>query len=132
VIALLTLVHVFVCLVLIAAVLLQSGKAADLAGAFGGGGSSTSFGPRGTATILAKLTTACAILFMVTSFGLWMLGSKQSGSVLKDTGPGAKAPAAQTSTTTPPAKKEQPAAAPATKAPETSPAPVQKSEPAKK
>lgn len=130
--ALLTVLHVFVCFVLIAAVLLQSGKAADLAGAFGGGGSSTSFGPRGTGTILARLTTACAILFMVTSFCLWMLGSKQSGSVLKDTGPGAKAPAAQTSPTTPPAAEKQPAAAPTTKAPETTPAPGQKSEPVKK
>ena len=50
-------VHLVVCLVLIAVVLLQSGKGADLAGAFGGGGSQTAFGPRGAGTFLGKLTT---------------------------------------------------------------------------
>src|SRR5258708_30613305 len=53
------------CLVLIIVVLLQSGKAADLAGAFGGAGSQTAFGPRGAATILSQATTWCAIMFMV-------------------------------------------------------------------
>ena len=130
---LLTLVHVFVCFVLIAAVLLQSGKAADLAGAFGGAGSSTSFGPRGTASILARLTTACAILFMVTSLGLWMVGFKQSNSVLKGTPAGTTKPAAtQPATTTPPKQKKEPAAA-QQKAPEKTPAvQPQKQEPVKK
>ena len=50
-------VHIIVCLILIAVVLLQSGKGADLAGAFGGGGSQTAFGARGAGTILSKLTT---------------------------------------------------------------------------
>jgi preprotein translocase subunit SecG len=50
------------CLVLIIVVLLQSGKAADLAGAFGGAGSQTAFGPRGAATILSQATTWCAIM----------------------------------------------------------------------
>src|SRR5258708_8322002 len=53
------------CLVLIIVVLLQSGKAADLAGAFGGAGSQTAFVPRGAATILSQATTWCAIMFMV-------------------------------------------------------------------
>ncbi len=115
--ALLTIVHVVVCVILIAAVLLQSGKAADLAGAFGGVGSSTAFGPRGTASLLARVTTACAILFMVTSLGLWLVGSKQSGTVLRETTPGAKPAAAQTATPAPAQQK------PAEKAPQTAPAP---------
>src|SRR5260370_27634334 len=67
---LLTTIHVIVCLFLIVVVLLQSGKAADLAGAFGGMGSQTVFGPRGSATVLSKATTIAAALFMVTSMSL--------------------------------------------------------------
>jgi preprotein translocase subunit SecG len=58
-----------VCIVLAIVVLLQSGTAADLAGAFGGAGSQTAFGPRGAATFLFKATTWCAVMFMIT----WML-----------------------------------------------------------
>src|SRR6266849_2193528 len=67
---LLTTVHVLVCFLLVVVVLLQSGKAADLAGAFGGAGSQTAFGPRGAATFLSKATTWCAIMFMLISFTL--------------------------------------------------------------
>ena len=63
----LVLLHVAVCLILIAVILLQSGEAADLAGAFGGSGSQTAFGPRGAATFLSRATTWCAIMFMFTS-----------------------------------------------------------------
>ena len=66
----LEIIHVVVCLLLILIVLLQSGKSADLAGAFGGGGSQTAFGARGTATFLSKLTTGAAVIFMITSFTL--------------------------------------------------------------
>jgi len=76
----LTIVHVIVCLFLVVVVLLQSGKAADLAGAFGGMGSQTVFGPRGAATALSRATTASAVLFMITSLGLSVLATKQSGS----------------------------------------------------
>src|SRR5271167_4057616 len=62
---LLTTFFVLNCLVLIIVVLLQSGKAADLAGAFGGAGSQTAFGPRGAASVLSQATTWCAIMFMV-------------------------------------------------------------------
>jgi preprotein translocase subunit SecG len=72
-------VHVVVCLFLIIVVLLQSGKAADLAGAFGGMGSQTAFGPRGSATLLSKATTVSAILFMVTSLSLSILATKTAG-----------------------------------------------------
>src|SRR6202051_2778992 len=58
------------CMVLIVVVLLQSGKAADLAGAFGGAGSQTAFGPRGAATILSQATTWCAIMFMVCALAM--------------------------------------------------------------
>ena len=70
---LLTTIHVIVSVFLIIVVLLQSGKAADLAGAFGGMGSQTVFGPRGSATLLSKLTTVAAALFMVTYGGTMIL-----------------------------------------------------------
>ena len=72
---LVTIIHVLVSLFLIVVVLLQSGKAADLAGAFGGMGSQTVFGPRGSATVLTRATTISAILFMVTSMTLSVLSS---------------------------------------------------------
>ena len=80
-------VHVVVCLFLIGVVLLQQGKSADLAGAFGGQGSQTAFGPRGAANLLTKLTTYAAILFMVISIALTILLSRASGdhSVLSGT-----------------------------------------------
>src|SRR5260370_16782942 len=64
--------HIVVCGLLIIVVLLQSGEAADLAGAFGGAGSQTAFGPRGAATFLSKATTWCAIMFMLTSMAMTM------------------------------------------------------------
>jgi preprotein translocase subunit SecG len=67
---LLVIVHVIVCLFLVGVVLLQQGKSADLAGAFGGQGSQTAFGPRGAANLLTRLTTWSAIIFMLTSIGL--------------------------------------------------------------
>lgn len=76
---LLTVIHVVVCLFLIIVVLLQSGKAADIAGAFGGMGSQTTFGPRGAATILSKATTVAAGLFMVTSLSLAVLQTRDAG-----------------------------------------------------
>ncbi len=77
---LLTIVHVVICVFLVIVVLLQSGKAADLAGAFGGMGSQTAFGPRGSATVLSKATTIAAALFMVTSLSLAILASRAAGS----------------------------------------------------
>ncbi len=82
-----TILHVIICLFLIIVVLLQSGKAADLAGAFGGMGSQTVFGPRGTATVLSKATTIAASLFMVTALTLVIMANNQapgSGSVLEN------------------------------------------------
>ena len=84
---LLVVIHVIVCLFLIGVVLLQQGKSADLAGAFGGQGSQTAFGPRGAANLLTKLTTYGAILFMVISISLTVMLARSSGdhSVLSGT-----------------------------------------------
>ncbi|MGI9102447.1 MAG: preprotein translocase subunit SecG [Terriglobales bacterium] len=81
-----TIVHVIVCLFLIIVVLLQSGKSADIAAAFGGMGSQTAFGPRGAATVLSKATTWAAVIFMVTSITLSIFASKRAGgsSVLQN------------------------------------------------
>src|SRR5215510_14081077 len=83
---LITVIHIIVCLFLIVVVLLQSGKSADIAAAFGGMGSQTAFGPRGATTLLARLTTASAIIFMITSISLTILAfrapRKSGGSVL--------------------------------------------------
>jgi preprotein translocase subunit SecG len=65
--------HVIVCLFLIGVVLLQQGRSADLAGAFGGQGSQTAFGPRAAANVLTRLTTWSAIIFMITSISLTVL-----------------------------------------------------------
>jgi preprotein translocase subunit SecG len=84
---LLVILHVIVSLFIIGVVLLQQGKSADLAGAFGGQGSQTAFGPRGAANLLTKLTTWSAIFFMLTSIGLTILLSRASSdhSVLSGT-----------------------------------------------
>ena len=112
-IILLTVVHVLVCFFLIVVVLLQSGKAADLAGAFGGMGSQTAFGPRGAATVLSKATTIATIVFMVTSISLSIMatrGGGPGGSVLDREKTTQKAPAgAPAKTSTVPAAPGQPA-----------------------
>lgn len=77
---LLTIIHVIVCVFLVIVVLLQSGKAADLAGAFGGMGSQTAFGPRGAATVLSKATTIAAAAFMLTSLTLAILATRNAGT----------------------------------------------------
>ena len=98
---LLLFLHIAVSLLLIIIVLLQSGKSADLAGAFGGGGSQSAFGPRGAATILSKATTFLAVAFMVTSLLLYIVATNNvnADTILNkaDTEKGEKLPAADTS-----------------------------------
>jgi preprotein translocase subunit SecG len=107
---LLSVIHILVCLILILIVLLQSGKGADLAGAFGGGGSQTAFGARGTATFLSKLTTGAAVIFMLTSFALTVFTTRDRGSSVME---GAKP--AQKQAAPPPAQNpQQPQQKPAT------------------
>lgn len=73
-----TILHIIVCFVLIGIILLQPGKGADLAGAFGGQGSQTAFGPRGTANLLTKITAWAAIVFALTSISLTVLVARRS------------------------------------------------------
>src|SRR6202158_3171778 len=102
------------CLVLIIVVLLQSGKAADLAGAFGGAGSQTAFGPRGAANILSKSTPWCAVMFMLCAMALVLRTDKavgQGNSILERVSRPAPKPAPAT---TPAAPAKTPATTPAT------------------
>jgi len=98
--------HVIACLFLIGVVLLQQGKGQDLASAFGGGGTQTAFGPRGSANVLSRATTILAGMFMVTSLALSIL-RPTTGSVLD------RVPAAAPS----PTATASPAASPAASAP---------------
>ena len=108
-VVLITIIHVAVCLFLIAVVLLQSGKSADIAAAFGGMGSQTAFGTRTAATVLTKATTWAAIVFMLTSITLSIFATRRaasSGSVLEGTKsapvkPAQQLPAPQQSPATP-------------------------------
>jgi preprotein translocase subunit SecG len=88
-----TVVHVFACIILILVVLLQSGKGADLSGAFGGGATQTAFGARGPSSFLSKMTTVAAIVFMFTNLALVVMyrkGGESSSSILDKTGSSAK------------------------------------------
>ena len=97
-------VHILSCLFLIAVVLLQQGKGQDLASAFGGGGSQTAFGPRGSATVLSRATTILAGLFMITSLSLSVIKTGRS-SVLDQLAP----PAVETPADSPAPATEAPA-----------------------
>ena len=127
---LLTIVHVIVCVFLIVVVLLQSGKAADLAGAFGGMGSQTAFGPRGSATLLSKATTISAIIFMLTSISLSIVATKSTGgggSSVLDRHPVKTAPAPnQTQIQVPPANSAPKQQTPVVPTPAPAPAPQKK------
>lgn len=106
-------VHVVASVILILVVLLQTGKRADLAGAFGGGGSQTAFGARGAATVLSKATTTFAVVFMATSLALSLLSSSGagSGSVLETVETPATAPAETGEAPPPSAPADAPAGA---------------------
>jgi preprotein translocase subunit SecG len=123
--------YVVVCCFLVLVVLVQQGRGADIAGAFGGGGTQTAFGARGATTLLHKLTTGAFIGFIVLSLGLTLMQARQKPSVVKGTPqkvtttgvfPKPAAPA-------PPAGQQPAGAAPAAAAP-AQPAPAAPGQPA--
>ena len=109
-----TIVHVLMCLAIIAIVLLQAGKGADIGSAFGRAGSQAVFGSMGTPTVLGKITGAVAVVFTITSFSLALIGGRGGSSVVRE-------PAA----VTPPAATAPAPVAPVAPAAPAAPAPVQ-------
>jgi len=105
----LTIIHVLMCFAIIAIVLLQAGKGADIGSAFGGAGSQAVFGSMGTPTVLGKITGAIAIIFTLTSFSLAILGGERSSSVVREAPP-ISAPAAPATGTPAPAAPATPPA----------------------
>jgi len=106
----LTVLHVLMCLSIIAIVLLQAGKGADIGSAFGGAGSQAVFGSMGTPTVLGKITAVVAVIFTITSFSLALIGGERSASsVVREPAPAPTVPAP---------------AAPSAPAPATAPAPA--------
>jgi len=121
--------HIVACLFLIAVVLLQQGKGQDLASAFGGGGTQTAFGPRGSATVLSRATTILAGVFMVTSLGLSLVRPRASG-ILDQVPATVATPAPKASASPVPAAPTT--STPAATAPAEAPAPAPTATPASK
>lgn len=107
--------HIIACMFLIGVVLLQQGKGQDLASAFGGGGTQTAFGPRGSANVLSRATTVLAGVFMVTSLALSLMRPHEASVLDRVPGGAAASPAAS-------ASPVAPAAVPTAAAPQATPA----------
>jgi preprotein translocase subunit SecG len=122
-------IYVLVCLILLLVILLQQGKGGDMASAFGGGSSQTAFGARAGATLLTKMTTVCAVLFMVGALVLAILAQRGPGSLVSGTPapPPVQKPAAPAGTTPLPPSTPAPAPATPTQAPAGTPAAPQPS-----
>ena len=114
-----TIIHVLSCIFLVLVVLLQTGKGADMGAVFGGS-SSTVFGSSGAGTFLTRLTTATAIVFMLTSLSLTYFSSRRNLATVFDSAPAASAPPAAA-----PEAGEAPAPEAAAPAAPAEPAPVQ-------
>src|SRR5687767_946909 len=121
--------HVLISLFLILVVLLQQGKGADIAGAFGGGGSQTAFGARGATTLLHKLTTGAFVGFIVLALTLTLIEARPRSSVVRTLPAKAATEKAPVPAATQPAGAIAPAPAPAEPG-TTAPAPVQPGAPA--
>lgn len=126
-------VHIVVCLALIAIVLLQTGKGAEMGATFGSGSSRTLFGSSGGATFMGKLTTGVAVMFVVTCLVLSYFGGRpdtksvmdqvpvetEQGPVVPDAKPvqGTSGPAGEDVRDTPAPGSTQPLPAPTTVTP---------------
>jgi len=104
--------HLFVCFLMIASILLQAGKGAEIGAAFGGS-SQTVFGSRGPGTFLSKVTVGAAVVFMLTSLTLAMLSRQEHAASVIDV-PSASSESTSAPASTPPATEtssEEPAKA---------------------
>jgi preprotein translocase subunit SecG len=110
---LLTSLYVFVCFVLLMVILLQQGKGGDMASAFGGGSSQTAFGARGGATLLTKMTTVFAVLFMLGALALAIMGQRGPSSIVGGTAPPPAAPTSSAPKAPATPGAQRPASAPA-------------------
>ncbi len=118
---LLIILHILVSIALIAIVLLQSGKGAEMGASFGASGSQSVFGAGGGTTFLSKLTTGAAIVFMLTSLTLaYLSGQPGTSSIMPSKG--VPAPNQQKAAPTAPATKPQQPVPPAQQAPAQAPA----------
>ncbi len=129
-------IYVVICFFLILVVLLQQGKGADIAGAFGGGSSQTAFGARGATTFLHKLTTGAFVGFVVISMLLSILEARPKSSVISKSlpaaAPKAAAPAAPgQAAPVAPGQAAPPSSQPAPAAPATGNAPAPAGAPSK-
>jgi preprotein translocase subunit SecG len=120
---LIVVLHVIACFFLIGVVLLQQGKSQDLASAFGGGGTQTAFGPRGSANVLTKATTILAGVFMVTCLALSMVRPRGSSLLDQVKSPTASPSPGASPATSAPAPAATVPVAPAPAAPVASPSP---------
>lgn len=124
--AALIVVYVFICFFLILVVLVQQGKGADIAGAFGGGGTQTAFGARGATTILHKLTTGSFIGFILIALVLTILQAREKPSVVKGVPQKVNATGSLPAAPKPSSAAQQPAGPAAPKAAPAAPKPVPK------
>jgi preprotein translocase subunit SecG len=124
----LTMLHVAVSIFMIAVVLLQSGKGAEMGASFGSSGSQSVFGAGGGSTFLSKMTTGAAVIFMLTSLTLaYLSGQPSSSSIMSSKSkPAAAAPAQQA-----PAAPAAPAQGTPTNLPSVPAAPVAPAQPKK-
>lgn len=105
---LIAVLHVLTSLFIIGAVLLQSGKGAEMGASFGGGGSQSVFGASGGGNFMTKVTTAAAAIFMLTSLTLAYMSGHAPGSTIMS----GKAAAQKAAPVAPPAAPQAPAQAP--------------------
>lgn len=118
---LITILHVAVSLFLVAVVLLQSGKGAEMGASFGSSGSQSVFGAGGGTTFLSKMTAGAAVIFMLTSLTLAYMSALPSSSSIMS-GKSGKAPAAMPQSTAPAVPEQgKPATAPVTPVPPAQP-----------
>ena len=108
------------CAVLIVVILLQPGKS-DAGALFTSSVSSTAFGPRGTASILVKITIGAAASFMLIALALSQPALTGSHSVLQSESVPAASPQPSPSAPTAPTAAVSPKPAATTASPAASP-----------